>query len=141
VSRTAAFEQFDRAQEIRPPSGRLFGIALSMPFTLAGAAPVLRGGPVRWWALAVSAALLFTALARPAALDRVAAVWTRLLRPVHAGVTIVAMGLLFFLVVTPAGWLRRALVRDPLRLRFDPQARTYWQERQPSDSKGMVNQF
>jgi hypothetical protein len=141
VSRTAAFEQFDRAQEIRPPSGRLFGIALAVPFALLGGWRALHGGEVRWWALAVSAALLVGALARPRMLDPLAAAWTRLLRPLHAVITIIAMGLLFFLVITPVGWLRRALVHDPLGLRFDPQARTYWRERQPPDPQGMVNQF
>jgi len=141
VSRSAAFEQFDRSEEIRPPSGRLFGIALAVPFALLGGLRALRGGEVRWWAVAISAALVLMALIRPAMLHPPAAAWTRLLRPLHGVITILAMGLLFYLVITPVGWLRRALVRDPLRLRFDPRARTYWQERQPPDPRGMVNQF
>ena len=69
------------------------------------------------------------AIVRPAVLDPLAAAWTRVLRPVHGAVTVLAMGLLFYLVITPVGCLRRVLVHDPLRLGFDPRARTYWQER------------
>jgi len=141
MPRNAAFEQFDRSAEMETPSGRLFGIALAVPFALLGGVRALRGGEPRWWALAISAALVLTALIRPAALEPLAAIWTRILRPVHAVVTMLSMGLLFFLVITPVGWLRRRLVRDPLRLRFDAGTRTYWRERPPADPGSMVNQF
>jgi hypothetical protein len=41
------------------------------------------------------------------------------------------MGLLFYLTVTPTGLLMRLFRKDPLRLRFDPEAKSYWIERQP----------
>jgi hypothetical protein len=41
------------------------------------------------------------------------------------------MGLLFYFTVTPIGLIMRALGKDPLRLRFDRGARTYWIDRQP----------
>ena len=41
------------------------------------------------------------------------------------------MGLLFYLTVTPTGLLMRLFGKDPLRLRFDPEAKSYWIERQP----------
>jgi hypothetical protein len=135
------FEAFDRAEEMRPPSGRVFGWAMALPFVLIAFAPARHGGAIRWWAGGVAGALVLTALVRPAVLDPLSAAWTTLLRPARQATTIVAMGLLFFLVMTPAGFLRRMLVRDPLRLRRDPAAATYWQTRQPSPPAGMKNQF
>ena len=41
------------------------------------------------------------------------------------------MGLLFYFTVTPIGLVMRALGKDPLRLRFDRGARSYWIKRQP----------
>jgi hypothetical protein len=38
---------------------------------------------------------------------------------------------MFFAVITPIGWLRRALGGDPLHLRFDDHVRSYWIERVP----------
>jgi hypothetical protein len=77
----------------------------------------------------------------PALLDPVAAAWTIVLRPMQQAVTIAAMAMLFFLVITPAGWLRRLLVHDPLRLRFDGRATSYWQKRQTPSAETMMNQF
>jgi hypothetical protein len=38
---------------------------------------------------------------------------------------------MFFVVITPMGLVMRALGKDPLRLRFDRDARSYWIDRQP----------
>jgi hypothetical protein len=136
-----SFERFDRGGEIRPPSGRLFGFALAIPFAMASCGRALRGGEARWWAAAISAALALAAVVHPAMFDRMAAAWTKVLRPMHSAVTMAGMALLFFLVVTPVGCLRRLLVRDPLRLRFEPNAPSYWQERQAMPPETMSNQF
>ena len=46
-------------------------------------------------------------------------------------VTPVVMGLLFFLTVTPIALIMRALGKDPLRLKRDDAAASYWILRQP----------
>jgi hypothetical protein len=135
------FERFDRDDDVRPPSGRVFALALSLPFALAGFARLLHHGQIRWWAVDVSAAFLLAAAVFPKLLDPVSAAWTKALQPVRLVFNVVAMALLFFLVVTPVGWLRRLSVRDPLSLRFQPDAASYWKERQPSPPERMVNQF
>ncbi len=43
--------------------------------------------------------------------------------------TRIILGLVFFLIFTPAGLVIRMLGKDPLRLRFDRQARSYWVKR------------
>ena len=40
----------------------------------------------------------------------------------------VVLALLFFLVVTPLGWVLRMLGKDPLRLRRPAGAESYWSE-------------
>ena len=45
----------------------------------------------------------------------------------------IALGILFFLVVTPVGWLMRRSRKDPLRLILDPNANTYWIDRHSTD--------
>jgi hypothetical protein len=134
-------ERFDGSEETRPPAPRLFGFALAISFAVAAFVRALRGGEVRWWAAAVSAALALAAVVRPAVFDGTAAAWAKVLLPVQRGVTIAVMALLFFLVVTPVGCLYRLLVRDPFRLRFEPHAPSYWQERQAIPPETMINQF
>jgi hypothetical protein len=141
VPRSSPFERFDRVAETQPPSGRAFGFAFALLFASIGCLRALHGGEVRWWAVAISATLALTAAVRPALLDPAAAAWTIILRPIQQAVTIAAMAMLFFLVITPAGWLRRLLVHDPLRLRFDARATSYWQKRQTPSAETMTNQF
>jgi hypothetical protein len=134
------FESYDR-EEVHPPSGRTFGLALALPFALIALAPLRHGGGVRRWAAAVSAAWLVLAAVAPALLARLAVLWTAVMRPVRLAVTAAAMALLFFLVVTPIGCMRRLWVRDPLRRRFDRQAASYWQKRDAASPQSMTNQF
>ena len=44
----------------------------------------------------------------------------------------IVMALLFFSTITPVGFLMRLFGKDPLRLRRDPAAASYWIEREPS---------
>jgi hypothetical protein len=71
------------------------------------------------------------ALLWPAVLAPLNRIWTRFGLLLHRIVSPVVLGVMFFGVVTPMGLVMRALGKDPLRLRFDPAARTYWIERRP----------
>jgi hypothetical protein len=50
---------------------------------------------------------------------------------------------LFLLVFAPMGFLSRLLGKDPLRLKFDAGAQTYWIQRRPPGPppESMSNQF
>ena len=55
----------------------------------------------------------------------------------------VVLGLLFYLTVTPIALLMRLLHKDPLRLRREPDATSYWIHRSPPGPtpESMKNQF
>jgi len=55
----------------------------------------------------------------------------------------VVMFLLFATTIVPLGLIRRALGKDSLRLRFDPDAPSYWIPREPPGPapESMKNQF
>lgn len=61
----------------------------------------------------------------------------------HHVIVPVAMGLLFFLAVTPVGLLLRAVGKDSARRRRDPAAASYWIVRDPPGPApdSMKNQF
>jgi hypothetical protein len=44
------------------------------------------------------------------------------------------LGIVFYLIFTPAGLVMRLLGKDPLGLQFDRQATTYWVRRKPQDA-------
>jgi hypothetical protein len=50
---------------------------------------------------------------------------------VRETVVALALGLVFFLILTPLGLLMRMLGADLLRLRRDAQLTSYWVDRQP----------
>jgi hypothetical protein len=112
-------------------SNRSFGLVFSVLFALLGLVPLVRGRPVRVWALVLAAAFFLAALARPRMLAPLNRLWLRVGLLLHACLSPVIMGLVFYTTVTPIGLVRRLLGADPLRLRLDRDAVTYWIERDP----------
>jgi hypothetical protein len=124
-------------------SDRGFGVTFAAFFALVALWPVWRGGPVRWWALGVAGGFLVATLTRPGVLAPMNRAWTRLGLLLHRIVSPIIMGVIFYGAITPMGVVMRWAGRDPLRLRRDPQAQTYWIERRPPGPAPdtMTNQF
>ncbi len=124
-------EDFTRQEETPGPSDRVFCFALAAGLAVVGLLPLVARRPVRWWALAVSGGLAVVGLLRPSFLFPVRWLLTRLGLAVSAVISALVATLLFYLVVTPIGFLRRRQGRDPLGLRFDAGAASYWKQRDP----------
>ncbi len=67
--------------------------------------------------------------------------WTRFGLLIHAIVSPVVLGLLFYGVITPTGLIMRALGKDPLGLAYEPAAESYWIKRRPPAPETMRDQF
>jgi hypothetical protein len=124
-------ESFDRSTPVQGSSNRALGVVFAAVFAIIGAFPVLFGGAPRWWSLAVAAVFALIAFLAPALLGPLNRLWTRFGLLLHRIVSPLVLGFMFFLVVTPIALLMRALGKDPLRLRFEAGARSYWIERTP----------
>lgn len=81
--------------------------------------------------LAASVVFLLFALIFPKALAPLNWVWTQFGLLLHKIVSPVILGVLFLAVFTPVGLLMRLFGGDPLRLRLDPKAQSYWIPRTP----------
>jgi hypothetical protein len=123
-------------------SERNLGVTFAVVLALIGALRLYRGeGAVYWLAAAalfLACAFFWTAPLRPLNL-----VWHRLGLLLFAVVSPIVMGVVFFATVAPIGLLMRFFGKDPLRLKFDRAARSYWIERDPPGPAGaqMKNQF
>jgi hypothetical protein len=93
--------------------------------------PLWQGGSPRWWSLIGAAAFLVSAIAVPRALRPLNRLWLRFGLLLNKIVGPIVLGILFYLVVTPIGLAMRMAGKDPLRLKWRPEADTYWIERQP----------
>jgi hypothetical protein len=145
---TGLHEDLARSHESETGSDRSFGLFLFVFFLAIGVWPVLfrrAGFPagLRLWALYVSAGALLVSVAAP-----------RILHPLNVGMSrlglLIAkitnpllMGVLFYFVFAPMGFLFRLMGKDSLRLRPEPGAGTYWIFRQPPGPPpdSMANQF
>lgn len=112
-------------------------------FLLVGAWPLFAGEAPRWWALAVAGAFLLAGLILPRVLRPLNSAWLRFGLVLHRITSPLILAMLFYLTVLPTGLAMRALGKDPLRLRFDRNARSYWIERSPPgpDPESLRNQF
>jgi hypothetical protein len=139
----AAHEDLSRQHVARAPSNRSFGFVFSAFFLLLALSPLRKHQPARLWALAIAVGFLAVGILAPAVLTPLNRLWMQLGRLLGRVTTPIVTGLLFYLVFTPAGFVARVLGKDPLRLRFDPNASSYWQERRPPGPppEDMANQF
>jgi Saxitoxin biosynthesis operon protein SxtJ len=139
----AAYEDFHREESVNPSSNRTFGMVLAAFFALIGILPLLRGHPVRLWALPLSAIFLLAALIAPTMLAPLNRIWTALGALLHKITNPIILGVFFYLVFTPFGALMRLFGKDFLRLKLDPDAESYWIVRQPAGPppESMSNQF
>jgi hypothetical protein len=124
-------ESLDRREAVAGSSDRAFGIVFAVVFLIIGILPLVFGGALRTWSLAIGALFMAIAFLRPSLLAPLNRLWTRLGLLLHRIVSPVVLGVMFFGVITPIGLARRALGKDSLRLRYDPAASTYWVAREP----------
>jgi len=136
-------EHLDHDRSASTGSERGFGFVFATAFALVGAWPTWSGGAPRWWALALGAAFLLAAVLAPRILGPLNTGWLAFGRLLHRLVSPLVLGMLFYLTVVPTGVAMRLLRKDPLRLRFDRDARSYWLERKPPGPppESLRNQF
>lgn len=138
-----AHEELTREQDIEGSSDRSFGLVIAAAFVVIAAFPLSRGADPRWWAIAIAALFAGIATLRPVLLAGLNLQWTRLGLLLGRVVGPLALGLLFFGVLTPLSALMRLSGRDLLHLKRDREASTYWVRRDPPGPppQSMTQQF
>jgi hypothetical protein len=138
-----AHENLHREQNIEGSSDRAFGIVFAVVFALIAAWPLLHGAELRLWSLAVAVAFALVAWLRPTLLARANRWWMKFGLLLGKVVSPIALGILFFGVLVPIGFLMRATGKDPLRLKREAAAESYWILRAPPGPPpdSMKNQF
>jgi hypothetical protein len=121
--------------------GRKFGLLVGGAFLLFGAISRWRGhdvAPLVMWALGGS--LTLGGLLLPAQLGPIYRAWMGLAHALSKITTPIFMGLVYFLVLTPTGFLMRLFGKHPLKHR--EHGGGYWARREPNDGADtMSRQF
>jgi hypothetical protein len=138
-----AHEDLNREVHIDGSSDRSFGFVFACVFTMIAAGPLLAGNAVRWWAVAMAAACAGVAIVAPSILRVPNRWWMKFGVLLGKLVSPIAMACLYCGAIAPMGVAMRWLGKDPLRLKLDAQATTYWIERKPPGPppESMTNQF
>lgn len=136
-------ENLNRREDIKAGSERGFGIVFAVVFVIVGCWPLLDGLMPRWWAIAIAAAFLIAGYLFPVVLRPLNIVWFKIGMLMYKVVNPLTMALLFVTTIIPTGLLMRVFGKDPLRLKIDRDAASYWIERDPPgpEPESMKNQF
>ena len=127
----ATHKNFSREEPALAGSDRSFGFTVGIVLALLAL--------VNWWHVGRSwpwtggAAVLFLAAAvlYPSVLKPLNRVWLKFGLLLQKVVNPTVMGLMFFGIVLPTSLIMRAMHKDLLRLKFAPEADSYWIARQP----------
>jgi hypothetical protein len=125
------------------PSNRSVGLIFVALFMLIALFPIAYGRDIHIWALILSGGFGLIVFLAPQLLTPLTKYWMGLAHIFHKIVSPIVLGVIFFLVLAPVGCLMRLSGKDPLKLKLEPTAQTYWQERLPpsTDPESLLNQF
>jgi hypothetical protein len=139
----ATHESFHHDEELRVSSDRSFGLVFTVVFAVVGLLPLLKGNPVRTWALGVSALILVISFTTPSVLHGANVLWMKLALLLSKVTNPIITGLMFYVLFTPVAFIFRLTGKDLLRLKHDSAASSYWIVRQPPGPapESMRNQF
>lgn len=136
-------EAFSRNDNVLSGSDRSFGIVMAAALVAAAVFDFWQAGRLWPWSSGMAALLLAMALIRPRILGPFNRLWLKFGLLLHRVVSPIVMAVLFFGTICPTGLALRAIGRDPLRLKQEPEAASYWIKRQPlgQPTESMRDQF
>jgi hypothetical protein len=139
-------EDFRRTEEVKGSSDRGFGLTVGGFLLLIAAVRVWLHagyGAIELVLGAVGLCLVVLALVRAQSLAGLNRGWMKLGLIMFKVVNPVVLGLIFLTTIVPIGLLMRAFGYDPMRRKRDPQAPTYWVQREPPGPapETMIHQF
>ena len=119
-------ESFDRSHEVNLSTERSFGLVFATAFSGLGVYRTWHGHIDGYGWLCVGAVFMLLAFFWTTPLAPLNRLWARLGQALHAVVSPLMMGTIFFGAVMPIGLLLRLFGKDVLKLRPDPAVGSYW---------------
>ena len=126
--------------KIKINSNRSFGIVFFFVFLIISLWPLLNGNPLRVWSIFVAIIFLILGLINSNFLTPLNKLWFKFGKLLGFIVAPIVMGVIFFLVITPTGFIMKMLGKDLLNKKYNNKIKTYWINREKSKST-MKQQF
>ena len=125
--------------EIKISSNRNFGIVFFVVFLVIAIYPLINSSEIRLWSLILSLLFLLLGLIDSKILTPFNRLWFKFGIFLGKIISPLVMGIIFFFVVTPIGFIMRLLSKDILNLKYNNE-NSYWIKKTGPKSK-MKNQF
>ena len=126
-------------ENYKTSSNKSFGIVFFIVFLIISVYPLINDGDIRLWSLFISLIFLILGLINSKILTPLNKIWFKFGILLGKIVSPLVMGIIFFIVVTPIGYLMRFFGKDVLSLKYN-KTQSYWIEKNGPKSK-MKDQF
>ena len=110
-------------------SNRSFGIVFFIVFLIVSFWPTIEGQSLRIWALTVSLIFLVLGLLNSKLLSPFNLIWVKFGEVLGRIIAPIAMGVVYFIIITPIGLFMRLIGKDLLRTKFSKN-NSYWIKRE-----------
>jgi O-antigen/teichoic acid export membrane protein len=128
--------------EITSKQLRSFGFTVGGIFAVIAVWPfIVRSDDPRWWAMMVAGCLLVPAVVFPKSLVWVYKGWMAVGHVMGWINTRIILGVVFYVIVTPIGMIRRWLGKDPMGRRLRPDLDSYRVVRKPRPPSHLTKQY
>ncbi len=120
-----------------------FGIVLAILFIIFGMHAIPDGEVLDHWLFFAAIITLLISILAPGILRPLNKLWIEIGLKMGAVMTPVTMLVIYVITIIPTGFILKILSKDPLRLKFDKKAGSYWINRTEKEdlSSSMKNQF
>ena len=125
---------------IKIGSNRSFGIVFFFVFLIVSLWPLINENQIRVWSIIIAIIFLTLGLMNSKILKPLNILWFKLGILLGNIVAPIVMGLIFFAVITPTGFIMKIMGRDLLNSKYDDKKKSYWINRAKSKST-MKQQF
>ena len=125
-------------KKIKVSSNKSFGIVFFIFFIAVAFYPLINNEEYRLWALIISLVFLILGLINSSVLTPLNLLWFKFGMLLGRIVSPIVMALVFFVVVTPTGFIMKLFQKDLLKLKKKSK-KSYWIERKSKSE--MKNQF
>ena len=126
--------------KIKISSNRNFGLVFFIVFLIVSIWPLTNEEPARIWSAIISSVFFILGLMNSKLLTPLNKLWFKFGMILGAIIAPIVMGIIFFLVVTPTGFIMNIIGKDLLQKKYDKKKGTYWIKRDKSIST-MKRQF
>ena len=126
--------------KIKIGSNRNFGLVFFFVFLIVGLWPLLNGGPFRIWSIVIAIIFLIFGLMNSKLLTPLNKLWFKFGLFLGTIVSPFVMGIIFFLVITPIGFVMKIIGKDLLNIKHDNKKKSYLINRDKTKST-MKQQF